>query len=594
MITNAGPKNLVVGKRPRYGTLTIAGRKFQYTILEEEDGFEGVTSMADKLKERHPNLSNDILNHVSDIKRYNDAMLNTEKKILSAIRKYIHAKETVVGGPSDGLRAESGISQRLIRDFKFEEIQEASGGLIVKEINGDAYVDDEDGSKTITRREENKVVQTYETVTKDTASLVSDMNRHLIQLLGNRRTANRGVNQDILFDGSTVDLKIPTPDSNKPIGEQLHDLAIYLSGSGDSGTQFAQEMTRLNRFAKSFLPGPRELVGYTFITRPHCNLSQQNLANCPQFAPLMFADDNSIQMALRCSLDTTMFEKLKKVGKVCDLIDDNNPFLVCACNALKSINGFPDPQLGVETSEGGFFSEQQTSVIGTDRLAHGQDLQLTFRDYIGGPIMALHDYWQQYMGNLGDGSMSQYTDDIEANLMGYTVSIYRFVTDPSGRQITRWAKATGCFPKGVPTGTVFNINESERVVSAAREFSIPYWAHHFGYNDPRILKEFNMLVGKSRYYKALIDSAEPKIDEKTGRFIQPIPPVIRGDIINNRAGIPHITQRNGFIELEWLVCPYHVERTPIDYDDREANGKQVFFKTRPNIGPRGNLIPDEV
>ena len=42
----------------------------------------------------------------------------------------------------------------------------------------------------------------------------------------------------------------------------------------------------------------------------------------------------------------------------------------------------------------------------------------------------------------------------------------------------------------------FNKNVGEHFVTASGEFSVPFVCNHIGYNDPIILKEFNMLVDR--------------------------------------------------------------------------------------------------
>lgn len=477
---------------------------------------------------------------------------------LASTKRYKEAVDEAYGyarkiaSKLDELKAEPGISQRRTGSLSIED--ESDGVL--------------------------KSLELFEASSSDDHAVIPDdkVKRSLETLVAKLNKANYGIQQESLTQRSLSPnedtfLKIPKPDYGEPIHDQIEGLAYWFAGSGDRDHQFALEMTRLNRFNKSFLPANRELVGYTFITRPHCNLANENLANVRDFAPLLFCKPDSIQMAIRQSLDTEFAYVHGRTKFKCPLIDIQNPFFVMCCNSLRSCSGFPDPTLTIETTEGGFFSEQQSGVIGYDRMAKGQDLQLTFRDYVGAPVMSAIDFWVKYMGYVQDGTMHQYKEDIEHNLFGYSVSIYRFLLDYTGRRITRWAKATGCWPKMSPMGTIFNVNEGEAVVAAAKDnFTVPFQASVFEYNDPEILRDFNILV--RRYCAGIADG-------DTGGNGEPekLLPDLRASIINNRAGIPYVTFRYGAPELIWKVPANHSNgvgtavNTPVvgdvDYKDPE-------------------------
>ena len=129
--------------------------------------------------------------------------------------------------------------------------------------------------------------------------------------------------------------------------------------------------------------------------------------------------------------------------------------------------------------------------------------------------------------------------------MGYTVSIYRFLTDHTGRRVTRYAKATGSFPKIAPTGVPFNVNQNEWVVTAGNEVSVNFQVHKVDYNDPRTLQEFNKLV--TRYLgSSPVEWNGSHAVYKNGIF------EMGNKLSNNFEGHPWITQRNERTELVWL------------------------------------------
>lgn len=500
------------------------------------------------------------------LKKRREAAFSRAKSILTSYAKKLRE-----------LTAERGISRRLNTD-EVPSIQNAEGNSdgfikevqIVPENNGwkDANGVPISAKTRTSSYTAGKVIMTLPAQTESFLSLADDIDN----ILYYRRT-HKGNESKTTFKGENGDPKytkkidvsiLPVDvkqDSNrgnmiksaKVTNELSHQLALRFGGFGSTDFSQFQFFHNFNIYNKSFTPGTaRELRGFTFITRPHLNLTNRNLAHISRFTHLLQADNTSVSMYIRQMLDTSYAHKYGGVGgsRICPLIDTHNPFNVLLCNALVSMNGFPDPDLAIESTAGGFFSEQQTNVIGYNRLAKGQDLQLEFNDYNGGVVLAMHDVWCQYAGYIADGQMMQYLDDIEDNIMGYTVSIYRFMLDHTGRFITRWAKATGCYPKLYPAGTPFNVNEGEQVVAAVKRVTIPYWVHHFDYNNPEILMDFNELV---RRYNASITNPDE---------YAPVRPAL---INNNLMGIPYVEQREGRFELVFKVSK---DNDPFNYGGR--------------------------
>ena len=319
--------------------------------------------------------------------------------------------------------------------------------------------------------------------------------------------------------------------------DQVVDLAYQISGHGHQNAQIAQVFSSFDRYNRSLALKNVELTGYTFITRPRLNLSDTNVAADRRFAGLNTTVVTDVAYGIRCMLDTQYCQDHIAEAMSCPLIDVQNPFAVLLCNALTSISGYMDPILATETTEGGFFQESQSYAIGGDRMARGYDFTLNFRDYPGSPVAAAFDYWYQYMMNLGDGSMIQYADAIDANRLDYTVSIYRFVVDRTRKMITKWSKATGCFPVNSPSGVVFNKGSDENVVTANDNFGINFKVNHIGYtNDPIILQEFNILV--RRYLNRTKSQMKFKAYANEGQ--------------NNFSGIPYVAIGDFGYELVFL------------------------------------------
>ena len=269
-------------------------------------------------------------------------------------------------------------------------------------------------------------------------------------------------------------------------------------GAGSNTSLYQTSLTGIDRFAYRPLLLNHEVAGLTFITRPKLNFTSPSLNMDPILASLNTMEYNSFPFAIRCLLDTKFSRSSQVIGaaEACPFFNHLLPFQIPLSNFLQSISGFPDRTLDTFTTEGGFFCESQTMVAGDDQLARNYELTLTFREIQGGFIMAIFLYWLHFMGLVTRGVTIAYPEDIDARRLCYTVSIYRFVLDPSLRYITKWAKATGCFPKSVPIGNAFNFADRESYLSATNQFSITFSANNIEYMNPIVFQEFNRLVAR--------------------------------------------------------------------------------------------------
>jgi hypothetical protein len=158
--------------------------------------------------------------------------------------------------------------------------------------------------------------------------------------------------------------------------------------------------------------------------------------------------------------------------------------------------------------------------------------------------MAYFFYWLHAMALQMEGVTVAYPEDRAANRLNYTVSIYRFILDPSMRTITKWAKATGCYPVSLPIGDVFNFNPGDSHIQTAQQFTIPFKVNNVTYMDPRHLVMFNALV------KRYMNFSEKDFGSRTSKRVR-----AKAEAPNNFSGIPWIDTTDGTNELMWLAKP---------------------------------------
>jgi len=315
-------------------------------------------------------------------------------------------------------------------------------------------------------------------------------------------------------------------------------------GSGRGSNQYVTQtlLSKHDRFGQCAVQINAEMVGLTFFTKPRLNMSTQSIRQDPTLAMLDTLDPLSWMFSLRCNLDTQFAARkdIASIASSCPWFNDTTPFNVPMSNLLVGVSGWPDFNVEYETTQSGYYSEDMTLVRGSDWGRRTYDLSCTFRDIQGGYLMAYFYYWLIAMTLQMDGTIVAYGEDRDANRLNYTISIYRFVMDPSMRTITKWAKATGCFPVSIPIGDVFNFGPGDSFIHTSQQFTIPFKANNIRYMDPRHLAAFNTLV--KRYAGDNVADGDNRVKTSV-------------TAAHNFAGVPWIDLTTGSNELMFLAEP---------------------------------------
>lgn len=347
----------------------------------------------------------------------------------------------------------------------------------------------------------------------------------------------------------------------------LIDLAYVSSGSGSYFNTMQSFLTTLDRYGSVRIAPNIELSGLTFMTRPRLCLRSSNLRNTRTMTALDTLNTSSIAFMIRALLDTNLINggtKLNSAVTSSPLFDHKNPFMVPLCNSLLSFSGSPNLSIEIETTDGGYMSEAQSFALGSDSLIRGNHtIDCNFRDVQGGPITAIIFYWMEYIRCVTRGIMLAYPDDIDQQVLNYTVSFYRFLLDPTGRYITKWAKYTGCFPISISIAGNFNKSAGKSFVDESSEVSVGFACNIVEYMDYAILMDFNNLV--RRYCPDINKTTagtehEPNdLGEQTSNLVRPNLPI---DAMSNLRGLPYITSDRNGIRIEFRQVPNPVFNDP--------------------------------
>jgi hypothetical protein len=221
------------------------------------------------------------------------------------------------------------------------------------------------------------------------------------------------------------------------------------------------------------------------------------------------------------------------------MVDPQSAFIPILTNNLNSISGWPDVVAPTFTSKPGLYNEAWSIVDGIARNYESFDMDATFRNTRGDPILYMFYVWLHYAALVFEGRLSPYIDMITENELDYNTRIYRLVLDRNKDVVTKIAATGAAFPISVPTGSFFDYNTDHPYNDQNRDISIRFRCMGVDYQDDILIREFNDTVAIFNPEMA---------DGKRGHMVKVSKNTVA--MFNNR-GYPRINPST--YELEWYV-----------------------------------------
>lgn len=280
------------------------------------------------------------------------------------------------------------------------------------------------------------------------------------------------------------------------------------NGLGELSSVIRNNFYGINhRGTGSPIPLNNEQYGLTFFTRPRLNLSYDNVQIDRLMYPLLSEDARSLWRAFRVYLDPITagggFEGNEPPLESL-LVDNQMAFIPLLTNNLISLQGWPDVALDTYTSKEGVARESWTMADGPSKVRSVFQLQASFRNVIGDPILHMFHMWITYMSNVYQGHMVPWPDEVIANSIDYQTRIYRLILDPSRRYVRKIANTIASFPVSCPLGTFADYTNETPFNRENDQISITFQCVGAEYMDPISIIEFNDTV--RIFNRDLIDS----------------------------------------------------------------------------------------
>lgn len=315
------------------------------------------------------------------------------------------------------------------------------------------------------------------------------------------------------------------------------DSAARESGYGALTSALSYNYWGINKFSNrsAFLPTNKDVMGYTFFTRPILNLSYDNLLRNEKLNPLALNKPDSIPGAIRSMFDATGTINRNEYSQ---LFDNSQAFLPILSNTLDTLSGFPDIVVDTFTAAPGQRKETWMMVDGQVEFNEAYQVTGNFINVLGDPLTMILDLLQVYSSSVYLGELVPYWDSIVNNFIDYTFRFYRIILDSTGTYCTKIGAPYAAIALTNPIGNAFDYSSTKDnpLVKANNQISCMFGCVGFRHNCISLVLDFNATVvlfnpmmadnQRATYYRKLTPSeyqsfnfiGYPRIDPATYEF----------------------------------------------------------------------------
>lgn len=328
-------------------------------------------------------------------------------------------------------------------------------------------------------------------------------------------------------------------DSNTNTDELMDsiDSAARESGYGSVSSALSYNYWGMNKFSNrsAFLPINRDVMGYTFFTRPILNLSYDNLMRNEKLNALALNIPDSIPGAIRSMFDATGTINRNEYSR---LFDNSQAFIPILSNTLDTLSGFPDIVVDTFTAAPGPRKETWMMVDGQVEFNEAYQVTANFINISGDPLTMILDLLQVYSSSVYLGELMPYWDSIVNNYIDYTFRFYRIILDQTSTYCTKIGAPYAAIALTNPIGNAFDYSSTKDnpLIKANNQISCMFGCVGFRHNCISLVLDFNATVvlfnpmmaddQRESYYRKLSASeymrynfiGYPRIDPYTYEF----------------------------------------------------------------------------
>lgn len=325
--------------------------------------------------------------------------------------------------------------------------------------------------------------------------------------------------------------------------DHLLEMISRQTGLGGTDTAFTETISGFNMIHQGTkLPMNRELQGHIFVTRPCCNLTDDNIAAVRELSALYMRTGYGHWLrALRTMLDPISAKNNPTHGS--EMFDTRQAFIPFLSNLCITATGWPDRVGNTFAYERGL--ENETSIFHDTgyKILSQWECSMTLENVVGNPVTKFAEMMLIYQGAVYLNRLMPHLEVLALNEIDYMMRIYRITLAPDGKTISGIAASGASMLSASNIGSMFNYNRDASYNEESKQVTLQFDSVGAMYNDPYLMRAFNRTVSNMDFCPAMGDEST-----RLKEFIK-----IEADErpLFNYKCFPWINEKT--IELEWWV-----------------------------------------
>lgn len=300
------------------------------------------------------------------------------------------------------------------------------------------------------------------------------------------------------FKPETEERTSENPDifTNNEKRREFYDYMVQANNSPGYTNPLVNSFRGFNPFSSG--PAMMEIsdnvIGLMFITRPELNLDDYNILRSEKLVSLYGAGTNDLGGYVRGLLDKRWAAKtFGDQGH--PMLDNNQAFITCLNEYLKTSTGFSDLQLRINATEPGI-RQQVYQYVSSKLEENGQfSIQQTYHNPRPLIIPTMFQHWLTYISEIksGDNQLTPHMEYLFGRRCDHDCRIYHLIMNRDTEYLESIFATVRSIPQTYPAGAIADIDRTTNSLRAQAQddFSIQFASEGMRFDEISLINAFN-------------------------------------------------------------------------------------------------------